>query len=387
MSRSLTRAVVLNKKKLDYAPRSPLSWSPLESSVSSVKYFDETSASSAGGEDEVARRCQGAEIVIIKEMPFGAGVISALPRSVSMIIEAGTGYNNIDCSAARSRGISVCNVPDYSSDAVATMVMTAVLNFSSGMFQLQRSLSGPGREEGIEKFREEGGYQWPLFELLGKRIGLVGGSGTIGRKVTSMALPFGMNVAVTSRTGTARSGQTCVPLDEMLATSDFVSLHCPLNDETEGMMGMAQFKKMKKGSYLINTARGGVVNQPELVDFLNGGGGGVEGAFLDVQGEFLFVIIYHSCTGHFFFQFSFFFFLPREKGPRRSRKFLSGCFPPQGPPEPPDPTDPVWDCSKIFMSPHLGWQRTESRQRLVEIIANNVRNFKEGRVEDANVVN
>ena len=293
MSRSLTRAVVLNKKKLDYAPRSPLSWSPLESSVSSVKYFDETSASSAGGEDEVARRCQGAEIVIIKEMPFGAGVISALPRSVSMIIEAGTGYNNIDCSAARSRGISVCNVPDYSSDAVATMVMTAVLNFSSGMFQLQRSLSGPGREEGIEKFREEGGYQWPLFELLGKRIGLVGGSGTIGRKVTSMALPFGMNVAVTSRTGTARSGQTCVPLDEMLATSDFVSLHCPLNDETEGMMGKAQFKKMKKGSYLINTARGGVVNQPELVDFLNGGGGGVEGAFLDVQGEFLFVINFH----------------------------------------------------------------------------------------------
>ena len=172
-------------------------------------------------------------------MTLDAATIASLDSSVSLICEAGTGYNNIDLVAARERNIAVCNIPDYSSEAVATVVMTAILNFSGSI--LQNVVETKTSIEGREKFRMEG-YQRPLFELRGKRLGLIGGNGTIGKKVTAMAAPFGLDVVVTSRSGNVGPGQTNVSMEELLKTSDFVSFHAPLNEATRGMMGREQFE-------------------------------------------------------------------------------------------------------------------------------------------------
>ena len=269
-------------------------------------------------------------------MALDAATISSLDSSVSLICEAGTGYNNIDLVAARERNIAVTNIPDYSSEAVATVVMTAILNFSGSI--LQNVVETKSSMQGREVFRTEG-YQRPLFELRGKRLGLIGGNGTIGKKVTAMAAPFGLDVVVTSRSGNVGPGQTNISMEELLKTSDFVSFHAPLNDATRGMMGKEQFELMKESAYFINTARGGVVKQAELISCLNSNT--IAGAFLDVQ----------------------------------------------GPPEPPEIDDPIYDCPNLFMSPHIGWQRTESRQRLINMVAENIEKFFDEGSDSINVVN
>jgi lactate dehydrogenase-like 2-hydroxyacid dehydrogenase len=191
------------------------------------------------------QRSSGAEVLIIKEMALDAATISSLDSSVSLICEAGTGYNNIDLVAARERNIAVTNIPDYSSEAVATVVMTAILNFSGSI--LQTVVETKSSMQGREVFRMEG-YQRPLFELRGKRLGLIGGNGTIGKKVTAMAAPFGLDVVVTSRSGNVGPGQTNISMEELLKTSDFVSFHAPLNDATRGMMGKEQVRENKERS-------------------------------------------------------------------------------------------------------------------------------------------
>ena len=325
-------ACVLNAEKLDAARTIDLG--RLEAAVGgagagAVARYEHTS----GATETAARASEcGATIVVTKEMECGADVIEALPESVKLIVEAGTGYNNIDIEAARQRGITVCSCPAYSSDAVATMVMTFVLSLSCSLTQQQQKLAR-GDKAGWETLGA-----LPHFELAGKTLGLIGGRGAIGSCVAKMASAFDMKVIVSSRSSEPIEGCEIDTLDGLLARSDFVSVHCPLNAQTRGSIGAEQLARMKRSAYLVNTARGAIIDEAALCKALDDGV--IAGAGIDVQER-----------------------------------------------EPPAHDSPLFrlvDEGKLVMTPHIGWQRAETRQRLMDIVAENVEAFLAG--EPINVV-
>ncbi|CAE8634242.1 unnamed protein product, partial [Polarella glacialis] len=213
------RVVIVNAARVDFDKK--LNLAALEA-VAQVTSHDV----SAG--EEIAVRADGHQVVITKEIPVTADVIAKFPDSVKLIAEAGTGYNNIDIQAARARGITVCNVPAYSNDAVAQLVVTFLLNFSCSMVPQQRMLM-KGDKSNFTKH-----LQVPHFEAGGKTLGLIGGGGTIGSKVTEIALTLGLTILISSRNPkpSADPRVQIVTLDELLAQSDFISIHCPLTDAT-----------------------------------------------------------------------------------------------------------------------------------------------------------
>ncbi len=195
-------------------------------------------------------------VLITKEIPVSAELIGRLPESVRLLVEAGTGYNNIDMAAAKAKGLTVCNVPAYSQEAVAHLVITFVLNHSCSLVEQQKLISAGDRSNG---------FSAPLrtqhFELGGQTIGLIGGTGNIGSRVASVAQALGMRVLVSSRTPPAETDQGSAieiisSVDDLLRRSDFVSIHCPLNDATRHLLSAEKLKLMKPTALLINTARG-----------------------------------------------------------------------------------------------------------------------------------
>jgi len=253
--------------------------------------------------------------------------VAALPDSVRLIVEAGTGFNNVDVHAAAARGITVCNVPGYSSDAVAQLVLTFVLSMSVGLGQQQRALAAGDRAAFDEDMVGLG--RIPMEELGGKVMGLVGGTGAIGQRVAALARALGMRVLVWSRSAESCDDWEAVGLDALLAASDFVSLHCPLTEETRGLIDAAALAKMKPTARLINTARGALVVEDALVDAIKGGR--LAGAALDVQ------------------------------------------FP-----EPPAPDSPLYTMHQVLLTPHIGWKRIQTRQRLVDAVAATVDAYLRG---------
>ena len=216
-------------------------------------------------EDELVARVadSGASVVVTKEIPVPASAVERFPSSVRLIVEAGTGYNNIPLPAVKARDITVCNIPAYSSDSVAHLVITFALNWSCGLLAQQRALLASDRSN-----FEVGALLPPHFELGGKTIGLIGGSGDIGSKVCAIARALGMHVLISSRSPPAcmiswrsppASGEEGVEytasVDDLLRRSDIVSLHCPLNAETRRLIDARALGLMKRDGYLINTAR------------------------------------------------------------------------------------------------------------------------------------
>ena len=197
---------------------------------------------------QIAERAKGHAVVISKEVPVDVNI---LPDTVKLICEAGTGYNNIDLAAAKARGITVCNVAGYSSDAVAHLVLTFVLNFSASIVPQHVALAKGDRSLFTESLGKT-----PHFELTGKTIGLVGGTGGIGSKVATIAKVLGMNVLVWSRSAKTEPGkwEARAELKDLLAESDFVSIHCPLSDSTKGIIDADAIRCMKPTAYVINTA-------------------------------------------------------------------------------------------------------------------------------------
>ena len=177
---------------------------------------------------QIAERAKGHAVVISKEVPVD---VNLLPDTVKLICEAGTGYNNIDLAAAKARGITVCNVAGYSSDAVAHLVLTFVLNFSASIVPQHVALAKGDRSLFTESLGKT-----PHFELTGKTIGLVGGTGGIGSKVATIAKVLGMNVLVWSRSAKTEPGkwEARAELKDLLKESDFVSIHCPLKRQHQG---------------------------------------------------------------------------------------------------------------------------------------------------------
>ena len=266
------RVLVANSGRIDYD--SSIDWSVLGgSSGASSRAVVVAERSDPSSDEEFIRRVgeqPGVEVVVTKEIPVSAAVIDSFPASVRLLCEAGTGFNNVDLEACRRRGVAVMNVPAYSSDSVATLVMTFILNLSSSLHQQMRRLASGDRINFTH------GLQSPHFELRGKVLGLVGGSGSIGSRVSELARAFGMRVLISTRAAAqrnqelqeAQSAESPPPqveftdsVERLLRESDFVSLHCPLTDATRHLIDAAALRSMKPSAFLINTARGAICDE------------------------------------------------------------------------------------------------------------------------------
>ena len=311
----MTNAVFLNAAKLDFDGR--LDFTP----ISALAAFTRHEASL---DSEILARVQGQDIVITKELPVGRELIQAFPESVKLLVEAGTGYNNLDVAAAREKRIAVCNIPGYSSEAVAQLAITLLLNLAASLHLQQRMLFQKDRDN-FTKY-----LQVPHVEVQGKILGLIGG-GAIGRQVMKTALALGMKILVCDPSPKASElpGVIAASLDEVLRRSDFLTLHCPLTPETKHLINQDSLKRMKPTAFLINCARGPIIQEADLIAALQSGV--IAGAGLDVQEV-----------------------------------------------EPPAADNPLYDLPNVILTPHIGWKPFEARQRLIGIMAANIQGFLEG---------
>lgn len=312
------RVVVVNASKMNYDHA--LDFSVLSSDVQ--VYDDSTN-------EELIERIQGARVIVTKELPVGADLLSQFPDTVKLIVEAGTGYNNIDLNAAKERGITVCNIPAYSTERVAHTVIMMILNFASTM-QKQIGMLAKGDRSNFTQH-----LQVSHTEVNGKTLGVVG-AGHIGMEVIKVAKALGMNILVHTRTPKADGdGIRYVSLDELLENSDYITLHCPLNDQTKYIINKEAIGKMKPSAVIVNTGRGPLINEADLCEAL--AAKRIAGAGLDVQEV-----------------------------------------------EPPAEDSPLYTLDNVIITPHMGWKGLETRQRLVGIIRDNVQAFFKG--EPINVV-
>ena len=312
------RVVVVNAGKMNYDHA--LDFSILSNDVQ--VYEDSTNA-------ELIERIQGARVVVTKELPVSADLLSQFPDTVELIVEAGTGYNNIDLDAAKKKGITVCNIPAYSTERVAHTVIMMILNFASTM-QQQIGMLAKGNRSNFTKY-----LQVSHTEVNGKTLGVVG-AGHIGMEVIKVAKALGMNILVHTRTPKADGdGIRYVSLDKLLENSDYISLHCPLNDQTKHLINKETIGKMKSNAVIVNAGRGPLINEADLCEAL--AAKRIAGAGLDVQEV-----------------------------------------------EPPAEDSPLYTLDNVIITPHMGWKGLETRQRLVGIIRDNVQAFFKG--EPINVV-
>ena len=312
------RVVVVNAGKMNYDHA--LDFSILSNDV---QVYDNST------NEELIERIQGARVVVTKELPVGADLLSQFPDTVKLIVEAGTGYNNIDLNAAKERGITVCNIPAYSTERVAHTVIMMILNFASTM-QQQIGMLAKGDRSNFTKY-----LQVSHTEVNGKTLGVVG-AGHIGMEVIKVAKALGMNILIHTRTPKADGdGIRYVSLDELLENSDYITLHCPLNEQTKYMINKETIAKMKPSAVIVNTGRGPLINEADLCEAL--AAKRIAGAGLDVQEV-----------------------------------------------EPPAEDSPLYTLDNVIITPHMGWKGLETRQRLVGIIRDNVQAFFKG--EPINVV-
>lgn len=316
----MKNTVFLNSKKLNFDNK--IDFSGLDKITKVTKY--DTSS-----EDEILKRVDGQNIVITKELPLGKNLILKFPSSVKLICEAGTGYNNIDIKTAREKNITVCNVPGYSTDAVAQLAITFILNLSSSLTLQQVMI----KQNNFDNFTKD--LQVPHFEVKGKTLGVIG-AGSIGQRVIKTALALGMNVLVYNRSIKPIKDVKFVTLDKLLKKSDFVTIHCPLTDSTRHMINRDKLKLMKPSAFIINTARGPIINESDLISALKNGE--IAGAALDVQEV-----------------------------------------------EPLDIKSPLFSMKNVILTPHTGCKCIESRQRLIQMLTENIKAFIEGK--PVNVVN
>jgi len=283
-------------------------------------------------EDEILRRVGDAEIVITNKTPITAGIIARAPK-LRYIGLLSTGYNVVDCAAARERGIPVTNIPSYGTDAVAQAAMALLLEITNQVGHHSAAVH-QGRWANCDDFCF---WDRPLMELAGKTLGIVG-FGRIGQALGRITRAFGMEVlAAGSRpTQEGRAIAEYVSLDDLFARADVISLHCPLFPETERMINKHSIAAMKDGVILLNTGRGQLICEPALAEALHSGK--IRAAGLDVLSQ-----------------------------------------------EPPAADNPLLTAPNCFITPHIAWAARESRQRLMHTAVDSLRQFLAG--TPVNVVN
>src|SRR6202451_350673 len=218
-------------------------------------------------ETQIAERISDADIVLLNKLELTRELVWGAPR-LKLVALAATGTNNVDLIAARELGIAVCNVRAYCTASVVQHVWGLILSLTQHVYEFSRLAS----DGSWAKDEASAVLAHPIRELQGRIFGVVG-FGELGRGVARIAEAFGMQVKIASRPGSPpQSGR--VPLDQLLATADIISLHCPLNDATRGLIGARELKLMKPDALLINTARGALIDGPALAAALKAGGGG-----------------------------------------------------------------------------------------------------------------
>ncbi|NOY59864.1 MAG: D-2-hydroxyacid dehydrogenase [Calditrichaeota bacterium] len=282
--------------------------------------------------EKVLQRSQNAEILLTNKVVLTRESIEHLPQ-LKYIGVLATGYNVVDIDAARDSNIPVTNVPAYSTNSVAQMVFAHLLNLTQHVAQHAATVSA-GKWSAAKDFCY---WDYPLVELADLTFGIVG-LGRIGTAVAGIAHNFGMKVIATTvnHPRVMPDDITLVELESLLRNSDVVSLHCPLTNETQGMMNARTLGLMKKSAFLINTGRGPLIVEQDLADALNEGK--IAGAGLDVL-----------CT------------------------------------EPPDINNPLLKARNCFITPHIAWATKSARARLLNVVIENVRAFLNGNPQ--NVIN
>jgi glycerate dehydrogenase len=301
-----------------------LSWGELEA-LGECAIYDRTPPG------EVVERAREAEVLLTNKSIVSREAIMALPK-LRYIGVLATGYNVVDVGAAAERGIPVCNVPEYSTPNVAQAVFALLLELTNRTGHHADSVRA-GRWSKAKDFCY---WDGELVELKGRTFGIAG-YGRIGAAVAAIAQAFGMRVLAVRRRATQDvEGVRFVDLDTLFRQSDVLSLHCPLTSETAELVNAARLRVMKPSAYLINTARGALVNERDLAEALNEGR--LAGAALDV---------------------------------------LSA--------EPPPPDNPLLTARNCLITPHIAWATRDARARLLHVTAENIRAWQSG--QPKNVVN
>ena len=303
-----------------------LSWEGFEK-LGDLTVYDRTPA------DKIAERIEGAEAVIINKTPLSAETIAGCP-TLKYIGVLATGYNVVDVQAAKDRGIPVCNIPTYGTAAVGQFAIALLLEICHHIGEHSQSVHNGDWESCVDWCY----WNYPLIELDGKTIGIIG-FGRIGQTTARIAQALGMKVlAYDQYENKSLESDTMkyTTLDDLLAKSDVISLHCPLFESTQGIINKDSIAKMKDGVIILNNSRGPLIVEQDLADALNSGK--VAAAGLDVVST-----------------------------------------------EPIHGDNPLLKAKNCIITPHISWAPKESRQRLMDIAVDNLEKFLAGNPQ--NVVN
>lgn len=295
------------------------------------KYSDDITIYQRTSKEDVVKRAKGAEILIINKTVLGKKELDELAPELKYIGLQSTGYNVVDLNTATENGVTVCNIPSYSTNAVAQLVFSFILQFTNRV-NLHSESVYDGEWTACPDFCY---WKAPLNELDGKTIGIIG-FGSIGKRVAQIAEIFGMKVLFNSKSkkDTAEfKNAVQVDLDTLFNESDFVTCHCPLTEDTTGLINLDNLKKMKKSAILINTSRGPVVNENDLAYALNNDI--IAGAGLDVLSE-----------------------------------------------EPPKAENPMFNAKNCYITPHIAWAAKETRARLLDILDDNISKYLSGKTQN-----
>jgi len=297
-----------------------LSWNML-SALGELMVYDRTPI------ELIVERCIEATIVLTNKVPFSKETLAALPN-LKYISVLATGYNIIDTAAAKEQGVLVSNVPGYGTASVAQHVFSLLLEITNHTGKNAR-WSAEGNWQDCADFCYTVA---PITELQGKTMGIVG-FGNIGQNVASIAIAFGMQVIYFNPSIKSTGIGTQVALDEVFEQADFISLSCPLTATNQAFVNEALINKMKPSSYLINTARGQLINESDLATALNQNT--IAGAALDVLSK-----------------------------------------------EPPPANNPLLTAKNCIITPHVAWISTEARKRILSITASNIFSYINGSVNN-----
>ncbi|MCR5495074.1 MAG: D-2-hydroxyacid dehydrogenase [Treponema sp.] len=296
-----------------------LSWNAF-SEFAEVTVYQETP------QDKVIERIADSDAVLLNKININSEILSAC-KNLKYIGVLATGYNVIDIEAVKKAGITVCNIPAYSTMAVAQHVFALILNFSNLVSLHNQSVrDGDWLKSPIFCY-----WKKPLFELNGKTLGILG-YGNIGKQVEKIALSFGMKVLITPHKSNGK--ENCVSLHELLSKSDILTLHAPLTKETEKIINSESLARMKNGAYLINTARGGLVDEKAVKEALDNGK--LSGFAADVISE-----------------------------------------------EPMKESNPLYKAENCVLTPHLAWAPLETRERCLNIGLENFKGWLNGKIQNS----
>lgn len=274
-------------------------------------------------EDEIIDAAKDSDIIICNKAKITERVMKNC-KKLKFVTLFATGYNNIDLNAAKKYGVTVSNAPGYSTDSVAQHTFAFILELALNLSKYNLSVKNGDwvRSKNFSYF------SFPLTELSGKTLGIIG-LGTIGQAVAKIAKAFSMRVIAYSRTEKQLEGIEFLPLEDVFKQSDFLTLHCPLNEATSGLVNENTLKLMKPSAYIVNTSRGGVIVEDHLVKALENGT--ISGAAVDVLDT-----------------------------------------------EPMYDNHPYLNAPNMIITPHIAWATIEARTRLIDLVSGNLKAFISG---------